>query len=96
MAKRQKKWARKVRDSIFNLLGRVCIKCGATEKLEFDIIVPVGNNDHHKKMDWSWRMSFYKRQLEIGNLQILCAKCNQKKQNNLELQHDIPLIEQPF
>lgn len=101
MGQRQIEWARKTRDKIFDKLGRKCKKCGATEELEFDVIVPIGDNDgngkskHHRVMNFSWRMSFYRKQLELNNLQILCTKCNSKKQNQLELT-SAPEVEQPY
>jgi 5-methylcytosine-specific restriction endonuclease McrA len=30
-------------------------------------------------------MTFYRRQLKLNNLQILCDKCNGKKRNQLQL-----------
>lgn len=83
MARRQKEWARRTRDDIFNKLGRVCVKCGAIEELEFDVIKPVGI-DHAKRMDWSQRMTFYKYQLAMNNLQVLCRVCNAKKGDKIE------------
>lgn len=100
MGKRQKEWASRVRNSIFNVLGRLCVKCGCDTNLEFDVIVPF-NNDHHN-YDWSKRMTFYRRQLKLNNLQVLCNKCNSKKGNQLQLNPQLldnpkydPLIE-PF
>lgn len=95
MGKRQREWARKTRDALFDVLGYKCKKCGITEELEFDVIIPVGNNDHHRKMEWSWRMSFYRKQYEHGNLQVLCRFHNAKKQNSMELWTQPP-IDEPF
>lgn len=79
MGKRQKQWAAKVRDQLFDVLGWACAKCGATKKLEFDCIQPRGHTHH--KYDWSHRMSFYRREHAAGNLQVLCATCNALKGN---------------
>lgn len=87
MGQRQRKWAAKKRDEIFELLGYECKKCGATKELEFDVIVPF--DDRHHEMEWSWRMSFYRKQLRAKNLQILCRICNGKKQRQLELTSDL-------
>ena len=95
MAKRQREWARRKRDWLFSQLGQACRKCGSTKNLEFDVIIPVGNNDHHRRKDWSARMSFYTRQHEQHNLQVLCEKCNSSKQDKMDLLTLQP-PEQPF
>jgi len=82
MAQRQRDWARRTRDSILELLGEKCKKCKQRYDLEFDCIIPVGN-EHHRKMEWSHRMSFYRKQLAAGNLQILCSPCNSRKSDNV-------------
>jgi len=78
MAKRQKAWARKWRDRILVILGGRCQQCRTRKDLQFDVIIPC-DSTHHRKMDWSWRMSFYRRQLAAGNLQLLCSKHNAQK-----------------
>jgi len=80
MARRQLEWARKQRLQLRRLLGLRCWNCGSRDyrKLEFDCIFPQGDF-HHRRMDWSWRMSFYRRQLAEGNLALLCQSCNSKK-----------------
>ena len=77
MGKVQKEWARKARIELMMILGGYCV-CGADDNLEFDCIIPQG--DTHHKYDTSHRMSFYRRQhFQFKNLQILCAKCHNKK-----------------
>lgn len=77
MAKRQKEWARRARESLLSELGNQCNQCGTTEKLTFDCKEARG--DSHHKMDTSHRMSFYRSEHLKGNLQILCSKCNEIK-----------------
>lgn len=79
MGLRQRQWARRKRDELTLFLGGYCIDCGSQKNLEFDVIIPVANNDHHRVMEWSWRMSFYRRQFDVGNLALRCTKCNSAK-----------------
>ena len=85
MGKRQKKWARDKRDELFVLLGGKCVDCGSTEELEFDVVLAAYGDRHHNKMDWSWRMSFYRKMFDLGNLALRCKRCNVKKGNDLHL-----------
>jgi 5-methylcytosine-specific restriction endonuclease McrA len=79
MAKRQREWAKKARLQLELKLGTFCAKCGKTEQLEFDCIIPQGDF-HHRRMEWSWRISFYRLQhYTKKNLQLLCVKCHSKK-----------------
>ncbi len=95
MGKRQRDWARKETERLRTLLGGQCVKCEATEELEFDLIIPKGNSFHSDEMEWSWRMSFYRRELAQGNVQLLCRECNARKGNQLELTGKEP-VEEPF
>lgn len=96
MGARQREWARKTRDKIFETLGRVCAACGETEgNMEFDCIKPMGPH-HSKQMEWSWRMSFYRQQLREGNLQILCERCNGTKRATEGTQLEALPSGQPF
>jgi len=92
MARRQREWAAKVRDQLFDALGRVCTHCGSIKELEFDVITPIdsGHPNTHTKREWSWRMSFYRREHFKRNVQVLCRVCNSKKQNQLELTFSTP------
>jgi hypothetical protein len=58
-------------------LGAHCQGCGTEECLTFDCISPRGDT-HHR---WSapQRISFYRKQMREGNLQLLCANCNALK-----------------
>jgi len=58
-------------------LGNACARCKTQENLTFDCIQAQG--DRHHKIDTSARMSFYRKQYAIGNLQILCDACNTAK-----------------
>lgn len=77
MGMRQKEWARAKRAELLAALGGCCAECGTTENLTFDCIQDQG--DAHHKFDTSARMSFYRRQHALGNLQILCHFHNSVK-----------------
>ena len=73
-------FAHKKRAAIFEVLGPKCAACGATDHLEFDLIVPQQMpKSHHQSMSFAQRMIFYCRQLSAGNVQVLCSKCNSRK-----------------
>lgn len=77
MSKRQKEWARNARLRLVIALGGRCVACGATEKLELDCIIPRGHSHHGMASDQ--RVTFYRRQASVGNLQVLCTRCNAMK-----------------
>jgi hypothetical protein len=87
MAKRQRVWAKKARLQLRRELGMKCNQCGSRDyrKLEFDLINPaaVENPAKHHKMEFSWRISFYRQQSKNGNVQLLCGgsvgSCHNKK-----------------
>lgn len=97
MAKYQKERARILRAFFMELLGNCCARCGVTPDelskkkrprdrvLTFDCIIPCG--DKHHRMDTSARMSFYRKQLREGNLQLLCAPCNTTKAHTEDREH---------
>jgi 5-methylcytosine-specific restriction endonuclease McrA len=78
---KQRNWARKVRALLVQALGGVCIRCGSKggkkNGLELDCIAPRG--DRHHRQEWSARMSFYRHEFKLNNLQLLCKKCHGKK-----------------
>ena len=78
MSKRAKIWAHKTRERLTALLGGRCVWCGATTELTFDCILPQGHEHHGWSTDK--RMTFYRRQAALCNLQILCHHCNSRKQ----------------
>ena len=58
-------------------LGSCCAWCDGTRSLEFDLVVPV-NRLHHRSSALG-RLSCYRRQLHLGNLQLLCRECHRCK-----------------
>lgn len=74
---RQVRWARSVKAQLRSKLGSVCKLCGSDTNIEFDCIEPQG--DKHHKLGTVGRASFYSRQLALGNLQLLCSCCHQRK-----------------
>ena len=77
MGKRQRRWARAAYDRLIIELGGVCVKCGAVSALTIDHID--GCDYYHEKLEWSYRVSVYRREAKEGKLQVLCETCNQKK-----------------
>jgi len=77
MAKRQVTWARAVMERLRVVMGRVCVCCGSDENLEMDCREPRGHAHH--AVGYVQRATFYRREYEIGNLQLLCSKCHWKK-----------------
>ena len=81
MARRHKLWAKRERERLFSILGRHCTACGATDRLTFDCIEPMG--DTHHRGNAPARICFYRRQMQAGNVQVLCEHCNALK-NDLD------------
>lgn len=77
MSARQKRWAVQQREKLIKQFGVRCRVCGGIECLEFDCIRPCGHRHH--TFDTARRISFYRRQAVLGNLQVLCQCCNAKK-----------------
>jgi hypothetical protein len=70
-------WAQKERARIKTALGNTCTACGETDKLEFDCLEPRGNLHHG--LGQIQRTCYYRRQMQQGNLQLLCKWCNALK-----------------
>jgi len=73
----------KIRQHFIKLLGRECNFCHTKDNLEFDHIIPC-KTDMSKmsrsKREWHWFDEYAK-----GNLQLLCAECNNKKNDSMPL-----------
>lgn len=77
MARRHKLWARATRARMVLSLGGRCAACGSTEDLTFDCIEPMGHAHHAGSAPD--RITFYRRQMLAGNVQLLCSSCNSLK-----------------
>ena len=107
MGLRQRQWARRKRRMWTEIFGGVCAHCGhdgmtksgrpsKKNYLTFDIKDPTlinGHGDDHHKKGMSERMCFYHKQIALGNVQLLCKNCNDKKGNTIEDDDD---TDQPF
>ena len=68
----QREWAANRKREFY--IGKYCVRCGTTERLELDHI------DRTKKIShniWSW--SKERRETEISKCQILCHTCHWEK-----------------
>ncbi len=73
------KWtiiAEKRRQLGFRILGRQCIKCGSTERLEFDHIDPNTKEINISALMHAPKAVFMK---ELLKCQVLCKDCHRKK-----------------
>ena len=70
-------YARRSRSALVIELGGRCRCCSATACLEFDCIIPRGRTHH--LMPWPERVRFYWQEQLVGNLQLLCKPCHQRK-----------------
>ena len=77
VGKRQREWAKRKREELISFLGGKCVRCDATENLEFDHIY--GTTWIIKKKASDWRISVYNEEAKRGLIQLLCKECNLKK-----------------
>lgn len=82
MGRRQRTWAKRAYDRLLLQLGGRCALCGSLSGLSIDHID--GCTYIHSKLEWSHRISVYRREAKEGKLQVLCAKCNSKKGDPVE------------
>lgn len=93
MGMRQREWARRWTSILKWLLGYRCAYCGIEEGCEFDVKIPV---KPHSQIEWSVLISFYRREYEKGNLQLLCRSCNARKNDRLILTGEVIREPDPF
>ena len=69
------------------MLGGKCVDCGERRQrfLEFDIVHPYEAISGHGQMEWSARISLYRREHRLNNLTLRCRRCNAKKSDNFVL-----------
>ena len=63
------------RKFLLESLGSSCVKCGATEDLEFDHINPTLKNSRQSFLS----MGILTLEKEIDNIQVLCHTCHKTK-----------------
>jgi len=76
---RQTDWAKVEKARMKFILGGKCQICGVKNNLTFDCIKPMGHS-HHKAGSVA-RITFYRSQMRLGNLQLLCHDCNSRKRD---------------
>lgn len=77
------------REALFELLGRRCRCCGASEQLSFDHIRPA--DWPRNKYSSHQRLKLYLIEAAHGFLQVLCRSCNSSKGNRVSVQQHLPL-----
>ena len=88
MGLRQRDWARRQVEKLKELLGGKCVECGTTEELEFDHLEP--RDYESRKLEWSHRISIYRREIAEGKIQLLCKPCNSRKGKPVVAAHAPP------
>lgn len=75
--------AQRLRAELIAKLGGKCVRCGATEEIEFD---------HIHGRDWEprlhsqlQRLQVYAREIAAGKIQLLCGTCNLAKRDTDKL-----------
>lgn len=64
------------RQTIYKQFGGKCIKCGSTERLEFDHVDPTTKIASISRM---WTASSERLQAELAKCQLLCYDCHRQK-----------------
>jgi 5-methylcytosine-specific restriction endonuclease McrA len=72
----QRLWMKKRRDYYLELMGGACVKCGSTERLEFDHI---DRSTKSLKPSSLWSRTDDQILAELAKCQILCYSCHKKK-----------------
>lgn len=95
MGQVQRRWAKFQRALITRLLGGRCAHCGEDDPklLTFDCIQPKGDEHHKWKADK--RITFYRIQMALDNLQLLCESCQTRK-SEFEKRDIINEEDEPF
>lgn len=77
---RQAQWAKTARIQLIIQLGATCQECGCTRirKLEIDHIH--GRTYNLSKLGSHNRITIYRKEAQQGLIQVLCRKCNARKQ----------------
>jgi hypothetical protein len=74
MAKRQRLWAARARLALIVSLGGKCALCASDYDLEIDH--PFGRDWKPSRVEYSARISRYRREARAGLVRVLCASCN--------------------
>lgn len=74
VTERLRRMARRRRDALVARLGGACVRCHASERLEFDH--PRGRSWHPKRVSRWRRIKLYELDADAGNLRLLCRRCN--------------------
>lgn len=79
MSHRQRVWAGRAYAALVAELGGKCYDCGTTRDLSIHHIA--GKKYTSSKLEWSHRVSTYRKEMKEGKLWVLCITCNSKRGN---------------
>lgn len=85
---KRSRWSRlyqQRREALLDMLGRKCKHCGANDNLTFDHIRPA--DWPRNRYSSHERLRLYLQEAKIGNIQILCHRCNPSKGHRTEQLH---------
>ena len=75
-------WRKLARSRLVMQLGGECVGCGRSDKLTFDHINPLTEEQdaHRARIGVNSRLVLYRKEAAEGLLQLLCQSCQLKKQ----------------
>ena len=83
MPQDMKVWRKNARRKLMEQLGNKCVDCGEGEyeKLEFDHIVPLTDeqNEYRVNIGSNMRICLYRKEAAEGLLVVRCDRCNVRK-----------------
>lgn len=73
-----------LRQELYQKLGGKCVRCGDTENLSFEHIVP--RNYHINRLHSAQRLRVVQKEIDRGEVTVACVSCNSYFRNHPEYQ----------